>query len=48
VASKLAGGLPPEFVALPLTFSARTSANMVQDIVGEGAPPRRGAVGLLP
>lgn len=27
--------MPPEFVAHPLTFSARTSANQVQDIIGE-------------
>lgn len=34
VANKLAGGLAPEFVAHTMTFSARTSANMVQDIIG--------------
>lgn len=34
VANKLTGGMPEEFVAHPMTFSARTSANMVQDIIG--------------
>jgi len=34
VNAKLSGGMPSEVVPLLLTFSARTSANMVQDIIG--------------
>jgi hypothetical protein len=34
VSSKLLCGMPGEFLPLQLTFSARTSANMVQDIIG--------------
>lgn len=34
VTNKLSGGLPPAYAPLFMTFSARTSANMVQDIIG--------------
>jgi hypothetical protein len=42
VSSKLSGGMPPEAVPIFLTFSARTSANMVQDIIGESIKIDRG------
>ena len=38
VNAKLFGGMPPEVLPLRMTFSARTSANMLQDIIGVWDP----------
>lgn len=40
VMSKLLEGMPAEVQPVFMTFSARTSANQMQDVIGKAVPPR--------
>lgn len=44
VMNKLMNGMPPEFIPVFMTFSARTSANMTQDIIDSKMDKRRKGV----